>query len=338
MERLRVALVGCGIISGAHLAGFQHNRERAQIVACCDTSEERAARAASEAGMDVLPRVTTDYATILNDSTVDAVDLCLPHHLHADMTIAAAKAGKHILCEKPLALTLADCDRMDAAAKEAGVVLMHGENMRTAPVNERAAALIREGNLGTIIGIQSTYAHWQSEALNKDWRTRPEESGGGHLMDGGIHYIDVMRHLGGEVVAVHAMTTRYRPELGAQSEDTGIVNMRFEAGHLGQLFASHASRGRGASCMMTVFGTESCLSLEAFGGDRALIWFPRDRPSEVLVTRQTWQDTFVAEIKHFIEVILDGVPLRSTVADGKANIRLVQAAYESAQTGREVLI
>src|SRR5581483_8413395 len=123
MKRLNVAIVGCGIISGAHIQGWQRNRERARIVACCDTSIERA-RKAAEAAVESEARAVTD-------------------------------------CEKPLALTPEDCDRMMAAARAAGVILMHGENMRTAENAERAAETIRAGRLGTIVGLQATYAHWQ---------------------------------------------------------------------------------------------------------------------------------------------------------------------------------
>jgi predicted dehydrogenase len=342
MTALRVAIVGCGIISGQHIAAFAREASRATITTLCDTDTgklDRARQAYADAlGSPVELRLTTDYATALADPNVDAVDLLLPHHLHADMAIAAARAGKQILCEKPLALTPEDCDRMAAAAQEGGVTLMHGENWRTAEPAERAAELIRAGRLGRIVGLQATYAHWQWIELNRDWRTRPAESGGGHLMDGAIHYIDVLRQLGGEIVGVQAMTARFRPELGSESEDTGVLNLRYANGHLGQIFACHASRGRGASPILTVFGTEGCLSLEAYGGSRALILFPHNQEPEVLLANHSWQETFQREIAHFLDVVLDGVPLRATPQDARANLQVILAAYESARTGREVSI
>lgn len=340
MESLRVALVGCGIISGCHLTAFARAGKRASVVALCDTNRENAEQArafymqAQEPG-SAAPRIVTDYEAILADIAIDAVDLALPHHLHTEMAVAAARAGKQILCEKPLALTPAECDQMAAEADAAGVVLMHGENWRTAETVERAAKLIEGGFLGVLIGLQATYAHWQSIELNRGWRTRPDQAGGGHLIDGGIHYVDVLRHLGGEITHVQAMTARFRPELGAESEDTGVLNFRYAGGHLGQMFASHASRGRGASPMLSVFGTEGCLTFEAFGGGQALMLFLHGKQPEVLVPRQTWQDTFDREIHHFIEVVLDGIPLRATPSDARANLQVILAAYESAKSGRE---
>ncbi len=338
MKRLNVALVGCGIISGAHIEAFRKHADRARLAACCDTDLSRAQAAAEMAGPEMAARAVTDYAALLADPEIEAVDLCLPHHLHRDLTLQAANAGKHILCEKPLALTLADCDAMAASALENSVVLMHGENMRTSEVAERAAELLQAGRVGTIVGLQATYAHWQSQELNKDWRTRPAESGGGHLMDGAIHFVDVMRHLGGEIVAVHAMTARFRPELGAESEDTGVLNFRYAEGHLGQMFACHASRGRGASSGLTVFGTEGCLSLDAFGGQRALMLFPQGQPPETILTDSGWRETFTREIGHFLDVVQNGAALRSTPRDGRENVRVILAAYESARTGREVAL
>ncbi len=338
MDRLNVAVVGCGMISDLHITALCHEAKRAQIVACCDNDPVKAVAAVHKVtGMsESRPRAEAGYDTLLSDPTLDAVVLCLPHHLHAEMSIAALRAGKHVLCEKPLALTLAECDRMIEAAHQAGKTLMHGENMRMAPAPMEAARQICNGRLGKIVGIQATYAHWQREQMNKSWRGRSDESGGGHLMDGGVHIIDIMRQLGGPIVAVHAMTTRYRPELGPDVEDTGAVNFRYENGSLGQLFASHASRGRGASSALTAFGTEGCLSMEAFGGDQAVMLFRHDEDPIVLLRRQSWQDTFDSEIGHFLDVVIEGKPLLATPEDGRENLKVVLAAYESARTRTEV--
>jgi predicted dehydrogenase len=342
MAVLKIAMVGCGIISASHIEAFARQATRARIVAFCDRDADKLEPAqatyARALGREAEARLTTDYESILADPNIDAVDLLLPHHLHAEMAIAAAHAGKQILCEKPLALTPQDCERMTAAALEARVTLMHGENWRTAEPAERAAELIRAGRLGTLVGLQATYAHWQRIELNRDWRTRPAEAGGGHLMDGAIHFIDVLRHLGGEITGVQAMTSQFRPELGPESEDTGVLNLRYAGGHLGQMFACHASRGRGASPLLTAFGTEGCLTLDAYGGGRALTLFPHGEEPETLLTHHHWQDTFNREIAHFLDVVLDGIPLRSTPQDGRSNVQVILAAYESARTGREVRI
>ncbi|HEV2473034.1 MAG TPA: Gfo/Idh/MocA family oxidoreductase [Chthonomonadales bacterium] len=335
MPQLNVAIIGCGLISGQHIRALRNCAERARISVCCDPDKEKADRAADLAGAENHARAVQDYEAVLQCDEVDAVCLLLPHHLHAQASIQAALAGKHILCEKPLALTPSEIDEMADAASRNGVVLYHGENMRLSLAAELAAAIVKEGRLGTVVGVQGTYAHWQWEAYNRDWRTRKEEAGGGHLIDGAIHYVDMLRHIGGDISAVHAMMAQYRPELGAEAEDTGVLNLRYSAGHLGQLFASHASRGRAASSAVSVFGTEGCLSLDAYGQNRGLVYFPHGAEPEVIVQQQAWADTFDRQASHFLDVVLDGAPLKAIPHDARENLKVVLAAYQSAASGRE---
>jgi predicted dehydrogenase len=337
MTRLNVAIVGCGDISGAHLRAYRHHAARVRVAACCDTVRERAEKVAAQAGDDT-PQILTDYAALLQDPEIEAVDLCLPHHLHAAATLAAAKAGKAILCEKPLARNPDECDSMIRAAREAGVVLMHGEPMRTAGNIEQAAALVREGAIGTLVGLQAAFAYWQRAELNREWRGSASESGGGHLMDGGIHIVDVLRQIGGEVASVHAMTNELRPELGVGCEDIAILNLRYKTGALGQLFSCHATRGRGAAPLMTVFGTEGCLTVDAPGEGRGLLLFRPGQPEEVLNTEASWNHGYERLIGHFLDVVQNGATLRATPEDGRENVRLILAAYESARTGREIIL
>ncbi len=328
-------MIGCGDIVGRHLQAYKAQAGRSAIVACCDTDAVRAQRAVDECGCPGA-RPLTDYHELLRDATVHAVDLCLPHHLHAPVAIQFAECGKHILCEKPLALNVQQCNAMIDAAHRSGIMLMHLEPQRMSATVTAAAAMIGEGRIGRIVGLQGTFAYWQRAELNREWRADPVQSGGGHLMDGGIHLIDALRHLGGDVISVQAMTARYRPELGVECEDLAVLNLRFAGGHCGQLFACHATRGRGASPSITAFGAEGCLSVDAFGESQGLVHFPVGGGHETILTRYSWQSTYELAISHFLDVVLDGATLVATPEDGRENVRLVLAAYESARTGREV--
>ena len=368
MEPLRIAIIGCGVISHDHARAFADaggNRDRANVVAFCDTDRARALAtyntyktalqtnetaptppeaapgaqavyASSETMIETYAEATIEqsYTEILARPDIIAVDLCLPHHLHADMMIAAAKAGKHILCEKPLAMTIADCDRMIAAAQEHKVVLMHGENLRMGAHIERAAEMVQSGVVGKVVGIQGTFAYWQRAHMNTGWRGRSVEAGGGMLIDGGIHLIDAMRHIGGDVIAVQAMTGAYRDDTG-DGEDLAIINLRYAGGHYGQVFACHSTQGRGGTPLLTVYGTEGVLSLDPYHSDTLLLFKPGQEPhAETLPA--SWQSTFVREVTHFLDVLQHGVPLRARPEDGRENLRLVLAAYESARTGQQI--
>jgi predicted dehydrogenase len=327
---LRVALVGCGLISESHIQAYEHHTDRARITVCCDIDPTKAAQAAARVGG---ARAVTSYEAVLADREVDAVEICTPHHLHTDAVVAAARAGKHILCQKPLAKTIEECDVMIAAAKEAGVVLFYGEITRTLLAADVAKQTIADGRIGKLVGVQATYAHWQGGAyLSTAWRYDPKISGGGQLLDGGIHYIDLMLNLGGPVEAVSCFTTRFRPELGG--EDTAVVNLRYAGGQLGSLFSSQAAGVLNPGSSLVVFGTEGIMSIGVFRGGLTL--YRADLPGGQEVLLEDNGHLFAAMTGRYLDTVLDGAPNISPAEVGRENLRIVLAAYESARTGREV--
>jgi len=332
MKFLRVALVGCGLISEAHIRAYQHYTDRARITVCCDVDREKAAQRAELAGG---ARVVTAFEDVLSDPDVDAVEICTPHHVHSELVIAAARAGKQILCQKPLAKTVAECDAMIAATQASGVTLFYGETNRTMPAAMELKRAVAEGLIGRLVGLQATYAHWQGgKYLSTAWRYDPRISGGGQLLDGGIHYVDLMLNIGGAIESVMCFTTRFRPELGG--EDTATVNFRFDGGHLGTLFSSQAVGIWFPGASFIVFGTEGVL---AVGGPYGSLTLHRpDLPSQRSVLLEALEDPFVAMIGQYLDTVLGGAPNPSPGAVGRENLRVVLAAYESARLGREVRV
>lgn len=330
MNHLNVALVGCGIISEDHIRAYAKHSDRARIVVCCDIDPEKAASRAALVGD---ARAVSNLDEVLADPDVDAVEICTPHHIHSEAVIAAARAGKHILCQKPFARTLEECDAMIAAAESEGVVLFYGETNRTLPAAIRAKEVIVEGQIGTVVGIQARAAYWQGGAyMSTDWRYDPAITGGGQLLDGGIHAIDLMLHLGGPIAAVSCYTTRFRPELGG--EDTAVVNARFVGGHLGTLFASQAAGTWVPEANCIVFGTKGVLTLG--GPNGALVLYKRDSPEPKQVLLERNGDSFAAMVGHYLDSVLNGTPSVAPAAAGRDNLAVVLAAYESARLGREV--
>lgn len=330
MALLRVALVGCGIISEAHLRAYGQHADRARITVCCDIDPERAAQRAALAGG---ARAVSRLEDLLADPDVDAVEICTPHPLHAAAAVAAARAGKHILCQKPLAKTLAECDAMIDAAREAGVVLFYGETNHTMPPAVEAKRAVEQGRLGQLIGVQATYAHWQGgRYLSTAWRYDPDVTGGGQLLDGGIHFVDLMLNVGGPVEAVTCLTTRFRPELGG--EDTAVANMRFQGGHLGALFSSQAAGIWFPGSTFAAFGTEGVLTLG--GPHGALVLHRPDLLDRREVLLESGGDSFARMIGAYLDTVLDGTLNPSPGEVGRENLRVVLAAYESARLGREV--
>lgn len=328
---LRVGLIGCGIISDAHIRAYQHHASRARITTFCDVDLARAQDKASPTSA----RATDRFEEVIADPDIDAVDICTPHQFHMDQVIAAARAGKHILCQKPLARTLQECDAMIAAAREAGVVLFYGEMHQTWPSALVAKQAIADGRIGRIVGLQATYAQWQGgKYMHTPWRYNPEIAGGGALADGGIHHINLLLNIGGPVEAVSCTTTRFREELGG--EDTSVVNLRYAAGHLGQLFSSHAVGGWPPYPGFVAFGTQGILTI----GDpwNQVTLHRRDLPDKKQILPVPEGDSFAAMVGSYLNTVLDGAPSASSPEVGRENLRVVLAAYESARLRREVRV
>ncbi|MGI4787827.1 MAG: Gfo/Idh/MocA family protein [Janthinobacterium lividum] len=327
---LRVALVGCGLISEEHIRAYAAHAERAQITVCYDIDTEKSTRRA-EALADA--RVASSLEDILADPNVDALEICTPPHLHPEIVIAAAKAGKHVMCQKPLARTVAECDTMIAAAHDAGTVLFYGETNRTLPAALEAKRVIDAGRIGRLVGIQARFAYWQQGAiLNTAWRYDPAVAGGGQLLDSGIHSLALMHVLGGPVEAVSCFTHRFRPEMGG--EDTTALSLQFQGGHIGTLFSSQAVGIWVPGPGLTVFGTEGALTLS--GGPNGLTLHRHDLPahSEVLPINDI--NSFEAMIGSYLDTVLDGADNLSPGEAGREDLQLVLTAYQSAAEGQQI--
>lgn len=217
--------------------------------------------------------------------------------------------------------------------RDAGVVLYYGEMNHTLPTVTEARRAIAAGRIGRLIGIQATYAHWQGgKYLSTAWRYDPALSGGGQLLDGGIHYVDLIRGIGGPIQSVSCFTTRFRPELG--DEDTAVVNFRFTGGHIGSLFSSHAAGIWSPYPTLVAFGTEGLL---AYGGPHGALTLHRsDLPDRREVLLEQRADPFAVMIGRYLDTVLDGAPNPSPGKVGRETLSIILAAYESARTGREI--
>ena len=180
-KKLNVLVVGCGRIATLNVLGYKGN-PHARVWALCDLDERRARAFAAETGAE---RVYTDYDEALRDPEVDIVDLLVPHHLHCEMTVKACEAGKHVSVQKPMALSLQECDRMIEAAKKAGVLLKVYENFVFYPPYVLAKKLIDEGKIGEPLSIRlkmnagcDKYG-WRVDPATWAWRMQEDLSGGG---------------------------------------------------------------------------------------------------------------------------------------------------------------
>ncbi|HEY3378277.1 MAG TPA: Gfo/Idh/MocA family oxidoreductase, partial [Armatimonadota bacterium] len=206
---IRIGMVGMGGISGAHLPAYEKLADIAQVVARCDKIPERADGTAKGVAINIGgPAATalqatayTDYRELLADPEVDVVDICLPTDLHAEVAIAALQAGKHVLCEKPMALNVAQCDRMIAAAQASGSIFMIAQCIRFWPAYVYLKELVDSGKYGKLTSAQFSRLSGPPIWASENWLLTPERSGGS-LLDLHIHDTDYLSFLLGTPTSV----------------------------------------------------------------------------------------------------------------------------------------
>ena len=254
-KQLRMGVIGCGAIANAHLPA-QRALEEITTVAVCDINEQAARERAEEFEVESVYR---DYHDLLADDHVDAVAILLPHHLHRDCALAAAQAGKHILCEKPMAISLAEADEMIAAADSAHVVLMIAQILRFRPANLRARELIRDGAIGQVKNvIRRRYG--KSGDPGRDWALKPEEAGGWVLYGYGSHEIDMILWLNdAEAREVYAQGQRNNPSWDDYDEIS--IEMRLSNEAIASMHHSTNSPVGAWDCL--VIGTEGGMLIES---------------------------------------------------------------------------
>jgi len=203
MERpIQVAIIGCGWAGMRHVQAYRGCG--AELRWAVDLDRERAK---AVQGVQRGIRTAADFRQALDDPDVDAVDICLPHDLHASVAVEAAEAGKHILCEKPIAASLEGADQMIEAADRSDVVLMIAENVRFDPLYHRIWELLQDGVIGQPALIQMTRECYLSRSFLQErrWFLDARAAAGGIMMSGGIHDFETMRMLIGEVESVQAL-------------------------------------------------------------------------------------------------------------------------------------
>lgn len=322
---LRVGIIGAGSIAEAHLRGYLQAAKFARVTAFADIDTERAQRLAESAGN---AEVFGDYRDMIASSLVDAVDICLPHHLHRDAIVAASAAGKHILCEKPLCLTVEEADAVMQAVAAAGVTLMCAHNQLFLPPVATARKMIREGKLGKVYAARTTDSFFAPavDANALGWRARRATSGGGELIDTGYHPTYLLLHLvDSEPVKVAAMLSRHRLTF-MEAEDSAQVLVEFADGTVGTIVTSWAYEPAGSTEKFSVVGEAGSL----WSDKRSLFYKPRGGAQIVVQETEVEPDTFALEIADFITCLREGRRPLNTEVEGVNVLKVILAAYASA--------
>lgn len=275
MKPINIGLIGYGGIGRVHALAYRAipfyyglPAHTVKIVGVATTRAASAQKAAQEIGCEFW---TADYRELLARGDIDVVDVTTPNHVHAEIVIAAAQAGKHIYCEKPLAITVAEGQRMVAAAAQAGVKTQMTFNLRFFPAVARARQLIESGFLGNIFSFRGRYYRSSYIAADKplSWRLRKDVSGGGALFDLGSHILDLIYYLLGDYSAVQATVDtliKARPVAAGASEtapvdvdDIALMHVRMASGILGLIETSRMGTGFTNDLPVEIFGDKGAI-------------------------------------------------------------------------------
>jgi len=340
-----------------------------RLVAVCGRNEEAVAEAARRYGYE---GYYTDWHKMLEDERIQLFDNGGPNNMHAEPCIAAAQAGKHVFCEKPLARTAEEAKRMLDAVTQAGVKHMVAFNYRFVPAIRQARNLIESGMLGQIYHCRAVYLQeWIMPHHNesKIWRLDKEVAGSGALGDLGAHIIDLGRFLVGEMKSVSAMTRTFITERPLTDEsgtgkvdvdDAFVAAVEFENGALGTLEATRFAGGRKNYEVLEINGEKGSIRFNLERMNELEVFWVGEEPKEtqgfhnVLITEAYhpwwenwwphghiigWEHTFVHELTHFLDCIVsnrDVAPYGATFEDGYRAAVVCDAILESAATRRQV--
>ncbi len=333
---LRIGIIGVGGISQAHRNGYL--AAGAELVAIADSQPQALQARAQAWGVE---RSYTDFRAMFADGEVDAVSIAAPTAVHAPATLAAADHGVHVLCEKPIALDLEQGRTMIDACRHAGVVFMINHQLRSHGAAELAKRMLERGDLGDITHLRLRQAHdWAgSAAVRMSFSTRAS-SGGGTLLDNGCHLMDLARYFGDDVEEVYARTATRK--FAVELEDTAHVSLRFMNGALGTVEVAWTATGWEEG--FWIYGTHGALEYTNRSGVPLMRHVHRASPGT------TWGETDVSEhrfagdapharhIRAFLAAIRGERPVVCSGEDGLEAVRLVFAAYESAERNAPIRV
>jgi predicted dehydrogenase len=342
---------------------------RPRLIAMCGRTGPAVKEMATRLGYE---GYYTDLDEMLADPRIVLFDNCASANAHAEPTLAAIRAGKHVLCEKPLATTAADARKMWQAAEAAGVVHMTGFNYRLVPAVRFVRDLIDQGVLGQLYSFRGAYLQEGGDNPDRPWSWRSDKSQGGYgaIGDIGVHIIDLARFLMGEVKALTAMTqtfVRERPladrpgEMGKVTVDDAFVStVAFESGAIGTIEASKVATGRKNQNTFEINGSKASVVFDLERLNELQIYLKEGTPeglqgfSTVSITERDhpfyqfwwphghiigWEHSFVHEVNLLMRAIVLGEPLApyaATFEDGYRALAVGEAAVESAETGRRI--
>lgn len=334
MKKINWGIIGCGGIADKRTIPGLLLAENAQCVALMDKSEQILETVGKKYNVENL---YTDINELLRQDNLDAVYIATPVFCHKENVIAAADAGKHILLEKPMGLTVSEATEIMDYCNKKNVKLCVGFMMRYHDGHEKIKSLIEKGDIGEVV---SAYAKFNcvSPVSEVKWRQTKAFSGGGTMMDMGIHCVDLLQHITGlnakEVVGMSGNQIFKYPD----TEDAATAIMRMENGALFVVEANF-NVDEAFGCKFEIYGTKGCIAADkTIGQTETGTITLTDIDSQCKVVEYTSGNMYEKEISRFSDAILYDKEVPITAQEGIFNQKIVEAVYESQQSGKKIIL
>ncbi len=319
MKQLGWGLIGCGDIAQKRVAPALRDSATSDLIAVNRLQSELAASFAKQFGAR---RWYLDWQKLLRDEEIEAVYIATPVHLHAQQTMAAAEAGKHVLCEKPMAMNVRECDQMIAACRSNNVRLGVAYYRHFYPVIERIKAIIKSGEIGTPVLLEiNAFEQFNPETGHpRSWLLKKDLSGGGPMFDFGCHRIEVFMNICGAVTEVKAMTANV--VFDREVEDTATALLRFERGACGILSVSHAAAEPKDS--LHIFGSEGSIRVSILNEGKLRVTGKLGERYEAHPPNANWHAPLIED---FVEAVLTDREPRVSGGTGRAVALIEEEIY-----------
>ncbi len=340
--RVKVGVIGSQFAADIHAEAFRLMPDEAEVVAVASPTPGHAEKLAKKHD---IPRVFTDYKQMLAEDDIEMVTIAAPNYLHARMTIDAANAGKHVVCEKPLCMTLEEADLMIETCKRKGVLLMYAEELFFAPKYVRAKQMADDGAFGKVYMVKQSEKHFGPHA---SWFWDVEQSGGGVFTDMGCHGIAFCYWFldRPQIKSVYCQMATHVHGNKTRGEDNSICILEFADGAVGVVENSWARRG-GMDDRIEVYGQggvtyanllmgNALPTYSEYGYGYAVEKAPATKGWTYPVFEELWNYGFPQEMHHFARCVRGKEEPQATGEDGRIVQEVLYAGYQSAGTGRKV--
>lgn len=337
-RKLGYAIVGLGGYGLGRIIPQFQNCQHSRLVALVSGDPAKARKVAQEYGVPERGIYSySDFDRIRDNPDIDIVYICLPVFMHAEYTIRAAQAGKHVMCEKPMAINPAECEQMIAACRKAGKKLMIGYRSRFEPHNVEAIRLARAGAIGNIRYFRSEHGFVAGDA--NTWRMKKAQSGGGSLMDIGIYALQAARYMTGEEpVAVFAKETTNRSDPRFREvEDMIDFQLEFPSGAIGSCMSMYSANRN----QFVLMGDKGRIELEpatAYSGQRMWVGQERSDKTEVKPPPGPYANQWVGQLDHMAQCVMQNREPLVPGEEGLRDIRIIEAAYRSAREQKRIVV